>query len=456
MPRNAAGTYTLPAGNPVVAGTAIEATWANTTLADIANELTNSLSREGEGGMLAPFRVFDGNAAAPGLAFLNEPSSGIYRAGSGEVWLSVLTEPVLQLTTSGVLVPTGKTFTAQGNVTVGGTLTASGGVTGNASTATALQTARLIFGQSFNGTGNVTGDLTANGITAQAGVYVSTDINLARTGANQINGFFTTGVDDANFRLGVSNGQAGGTGTTQGTFGLFYMGVGEVATIDFRRGSTSTDGSFAFRTSGNNRATLDNSGNFTATGNLTANGGTVTIGSSPLAPEGSSPSYACRAWVKFNGLPLSGTYSRSGTTVTCTVSGGHQMIAGQYASLTFSAGTGGTATSGTYQVTVVNSTTFTITDSASGTITGTPAVTVNNRFNKSGNVSSISDIAVGNYQVNFATAMPDAYYTTAIKADSLTGAGVIREMGSGTSAYWFLTQVSGSAADCLVDFALFR
>jgi Chaperone of endosialidase len=267
MPRNAAGTYTLPAGNPVVAGTAIEATWANTTLADIANELTNSLSREGEGGMLAPFRVFDGNAAAPGLAFLNEPSSGIYRAGSGEVWMSVLTEPVLQLTTSGVLVPTGKTFTAQGNVTIGGTLgvtgalTASGGVTGNASTATALQTARLIFGQSFNGTGNVTGDLTANGITAQAGVYVSTDINLARTGANQINGFFTTGVDDVNFRLGVSNGQAGSTGALQAAFGLYYLGSGEVANLRFHRGSSSNDGALAVATAGVERSRTDSVGN---------------------------------------------------------------------------------------------------------------------------------------------------------------------------------------------------
>jgi len=32
MPRNASGTYTLPSGNPVVAGTTIEASWANTTL----------------------------------------------------------------------------------------------------------------------------------------------------------------------------------------------------------------------------------------------------------------------------------------------------------------------------------------------------------------------------------------------------------------------------------------
>jgi hypothetical protein len=219
MPRNAAGTYTLPAGNPVVAGTAIEATWANTTLADIANELTNSLSREGEGGMLAPFRVFDGNAAAPGLAFLNEPSSGIYRAGSGEVWMSVLTEPVLQLTTSGVLVPTGKTFTAQGNVTVGGTLGVTGAVT------------------------------------------LSNELNLSRTGASAINAFFTTGVDDLNFRLGVSNGLSGSTGALQGALGLYYLGSGEVATLRFHRGSSSNDGALAVATNGIERSRTDAAGN---------------------------------------------------------------------------------------------------------------------------------------------------------------------------------------------------
>ena len=219
MPRNAAGTYTLPAGNPVVAGTAIEATWANTTLADIANELTNSLSREGEGGMLAPFRVFDGNAAAPGLAFLNEPSSGIYRAGSGEVWMSVLTEPVLQLTTTGVLVPTGKTFTAQGNVTVGGTL----GVTGAAT--------------------------------------LSNELNLSRTGASAINAFFTTGVDDVNFRLAASNGLSGSTGALQAAFGLYYLGSGEVANLRFHRGGGSNDGALAVATNGIERSRTDAAGN---------------------------------------------------------------------------------------------------------------------------------------------------------------------------------------------------
>jgi len=48
MSRNGTGTYNLPAGNPVVTGTTISSTWANTTLTDIATALTGSLASDGQ------------------------------------------------------------------------------------------------------------------------------------------------------------------------------------------------------------------------------------------------------------------------------------------------------------------------------------------------------------------------------------------------------------------------
>jgi len=48
MSRNGSGTYTLPAGNPVVTGTTISTTWANSTLIDIANTLTASVASDGQ------------------------------------------------------------------------------------------------------------------------------------------------------------------------------------------------------------------------------------------------------------------------------------------------------------------------------------------------------------------------------------------------------------------------
>jgi hypothetical protein len=48
MSRNGSGVYSLPAGNPVVTGSAISSTWANNTLSDIASALTGSVSADGQ------------------------------------------------------------------------------------------------------------------------------------------------------------------------------------------------------------------------------------------------------------------------------------------------------------------------------------------------------------------------------------------------------------------------
>ena len=85
MPRDANGNYTLPAGNPVVSGTVILATWANSTLPDLGDALTDSLSRSGSGGMLAPLRFVDGDDTLPAMAFTNEVSLGMYRPEAGVI-----------------------------------------------------------------------------------------------------------------------------------------------------------------------------------------------------------------------------------------------------------------------------------------------------------------------------------------------------------------------------------
>ena len=66
------------------------------------------------------------------------------------------------------------------------------------------------------------------------------------------------------------------------------------------------------------------------------------------------------------------TYARSGTTVTVTKTA-HGLSTGQVIGIHFQAGTGGTATDGTYTITRTGADTFTLTDINSGTITATPA-----------------------------------------------------------------------------------
>jgi hypothetical protein len=57
MSRNGSGTYTLPAGNPVVTGTTISSTWANNTLTDIASALTDSVAADGQTAMTGPLNM---------------------------------------------------------------------------------------------------------------------------------------------------------------------------------------------------------------------------------------------------------------------------------------------------------------------------------------------------------------------------------------------------------------
>lgn len=85
MPRDPSGNYTLPAGNPVVSGTTIDSSWANGTMNDLANEITNSLSRNGNGGMNVPLPFADGSQSAPGITFTAEPTTGIFRQANGVV-----------------------------------------------------------------------------------------------------------------------------------------------------------------------------------------------------------------------------------------------------------------------------------------------------------------------------------------------------------------------------------
>jgi len=86
-------------------------------------------------------------------------------------------------------------------------------------------------------------------------------------------------------------------------------------------------------------------------------------------------SAATRNTVFANNVTQTGTYGRSTNTVTVTITN-HGLTSGDRVWLDFFAGTGGTATDNIYSVTVSDANTFTVTDSASGTITGSPAVSM--------------------------------------------------------------------------------
>ena len=75
MSRNGSGTYSLPAGNPVVPATTISTTWANSTLTDIATALTGSVSADGQTPMSG--NLVMGNNKITGLAVGVNPTDAV-------------------------------------------------------------------------------------------------------------------------------------------------------------------------------------------------------------------------------------------------------------------------------------------------------------------------------------------------------------------------------------------
>jgi hypothetical protein len=191
---------------------------------------------------------------------------------------------------------------------------------------------------------------------------------------------------------------------------LLQGGSANIADIQFEGGA------------GNKTVTIPAAGGtvVTGTGNQTI-AGTKTFSSSPIVPtptaEDNSTKVAttqfvgestqvCKAWVNFNGVPLNGTYSQSGTTITVTMTA-HGMTTGMIANLDF---TSGTAMDGIdFVVTVTGVNTFTVVGKTSVTTSGN--ITRNCYIRKSFNVSSIADNGVGSYTVNFTTGMTDSNYS---------------------------------------------
>jgi len=182
MPRGPSGSYTLPTGNPVVANTPIQSSWANSTLSDIAAELTNSLDRSGRGAMASPLKLPDGTATAPALTFNGDQNTGVYSPATDVLAITAggaanfrVTATAVEIVVSSVTIGgvtfapgdwaklTGAAFTGNlsttgalgvtGNATVGGTL----GITGAATVGGALSIAAgstSVAGISFTGDPN--------------------------------------------------------------------------------------------------------------------------------------------------------------------------------------------------------------------------------------------------------------------------------------------------------------
>jgi hypothetical protein len=87
--------------------------------------------------------------------------------------------------------------------------------------------------------------------------------------------------------------------------------------------------------------------------------------------------------------PVAATYGRSGATITVTLAA-HGLTTGQQVGLTFAVASGTSATNGNYVVTVINSSTYTVTDINSGTIATSTACTQGARWLTSFDTSAVT------------------------------------------------------------------
>ena len=141
MAFNGSGTYSLPAGNPVVTGTTISSSTTNTTNSDIATALTNCITRDGQSTPSANLpmnaKKLTGLAAGTGagdsvrfeqIQYLN----GVASAGtSGQILFSngAGVAPSFQsLTISGYLPTTGGTMTGAITFASGQTVDGTNGI----------------------------------------------------------------------------------------------------------------------------------------------------------------------------------------------------------------------------------------------------------------------------------------------------------------------------------------
>ena len=127
--RNGSGVYSLP-NAPVVPGAIISASQFNSTMNDIANALSQSLSANGETPITGSIKFPDGSASAPSIVFNSEASTGIFRPTPVSWAISILGYEKMRIHDNNLLIgtttDTGEKLQVEGTAKIGNTLEVMG------------------------------------------------------------------------------------------------------------------------------------------------------------------------------------------------------------------------------------------------------------------------------------------------------------------------------------------
>jgi len=233
VPRNGSGQYTPPSNtwNPATPETAILSDDWNTTQADYATALSQSIATDGQTTASAriPFAqgvsVDNGLLSAPAISVIGDTDTGVYFPAANQIAIVAGGIAVMTATDTTVTFPVGVTFSGSpsiaGNLTLTGNLTVNGNTTiGNAGgdTLTVVATGTLTGNQTFNGTATFTST-----VTVPDGSF--TNAKLANMATARIKGRATAGTGGVEDLTGtqattILDPVVGATQSVAGTKGL--------------------------------------------------------------------------------------------------------------------------------------------------------------------------------------------------------------------------------------------
>lgn len=318
MSRNGSGTYSLPAGNPVVTGAVISSTTHNSTLSDIATALTDSLAKDGQTTPTAnlPMGTYKHTGVGAATATTDYARADQVQNSSMEYLASVAGTDTITATAT----PTpaayaaGQTFrfVPANNNTGAATINISGlgakSITKNGTTA--LAAADL--------TANKVAEITYDGTQFQLANPAGGSGTVTAVSVASANGFAgsSSGGDTPALTLTTSiTGMLKGNGTaiSAGAAATDYVAPGTTTTS----GLTMTTARLLGRTTASTGAIEEitvGSGLSLSAGALTATGsGGITLGTYTASTSGTSidftgiPSTAQRIKVMLNGVSTNGT-----------------------------------------------------------------------------------------------------------------------------------------------------
>jgi hypothetical protein len=194
MSRNGSGTYSLPAGNPVVTNTTISSTWANNTLTDLATAMTGSVAADGQTTLTGNLQMNSNKLT--GLAVGTTAGDSVEYSQLAALLVSPTITGDLTVTGNGTFQGTGYVLVSKGTTAQRPAVAVAGQIRYNTDNNQFEGYANGAWGQLGGGATGAGGDqvFVENGVTVTASYTLSTNKNAESVGPITINATKTVTV----------------------------------------------------------------------------------------------------------------------------------------------------------------------------------------------------------------------------------------------------------------------